>query len=485
MNERKIKPTFREESNRLAKEKPQKEKVPGRGRTNATMNLANIVDNSDGQLFPTVYNNVRDEFAARPIPQTLTFTMLASITAVRSVLQSVTTPMWGWWSDRHSRKRVLALGCWFWGIFTLLTALSSEYIDMLLFRALTGIGLAVIIPTTNSLITDYYPPRKRGAAFGLLGLTGVIGTILGTLFMTALPGDPSVKIFGLTGWRFGFVVWAAVSLLIGLLVWVFVKDPLRGGVEPELMKALTWQKAEKYKLKRSDYGKIMKNRTFLMVLAQGVAGTIPWNGIMFMVAWFERIGFDYLTAGIMFVVIAIGAALGNLLGGWIGDRANRWRPRSGRIIAAQISVFSGIPMTFVIFMLIPMSTASLLPYILFGFLTGLLISWCGPINSSIFSDIFEPEIRASVFSVDRVFEGSVGALGTLFVGIIADVTLFGSGMTDAQIASALGSAMFIMAIIPWTLCLIFYTLVYFTYPRDYERCRTCLEQRGRELEKMK
>jgi MFS family permease len=446
------------------------------------MNLANIVDNSDGQLFPTVYNNVRDEFAAQGV--TLSFTQLASVTAVRSILQSVTTPMWGWWSDRHSRKKVLAFGCWFWGIFTILTALSYQYIDLLAFRAITGIGLAVIIPTTNSLVTDYYPPQKRGGAFGWLGLTGVVGTIGGTLFMTALPEPPNVLIYGLTGWRFGFIVWSVVSMIIGLLVWGFVKDPLRGGVEPELQKVLTWQKAEKYKVQRSDYVKILKNRTFLMVLAQGVVGTIPWNGIMFMVMWFEKIGFDPIIAGVMFVIIAIGSAVGNLFGGWAGDRANRWRPRTGRVIVAQISVFSGIPMTYVIFNLIPMSVSSFFPYVLFGFVTGLLISWCSPINSSIFSDIFEPEIRSSVFSVDRVFEGSVGALGTFFVGVLVDATLK-YPMTNAQIASALGSAMFIMAIIPWTLCLIFYTLVYFTYTRDFERCRACLEDRRRELEKTK
>jgi MFS family permease len=470
----------------LSKEKSKetdKTKVPGRGRTNATMNLANIVDNSDGQLFPTVYQNVQNEFAARGMP--LTFTQVASVTAIRSVLQSVTTPMWGWWSDRHSRRRVLAFGCWFWGIFTILTALSSQYIDMLIFRAITGIGLAVIIPTTNSLVSDYYPPEKRGKAYGILGLTGVIGTILGTIFMVAMPLDPSVLILGVTGWRFGFLVWSIISIIIGLFVWLLVKDPLRGGVEPELAKALTWQKAEKYKVKRSDYTRIMKNHTFICILAQGVAGTIPWNGIMFMVQWFENIGFDSLTAGIMFVVIAIGAAIGNFLGGWIGDRAGKWRPKSGRIVAAQISVFSGIPLTFVIFLLIPRSVDSFLLYILFGFLTGMLISWCGPINSSIFSDIFEPEIRASVFSVDRVFEGSVGALGTFFVGVIADITLFGSGMTHAAIAAALGWAMFLMAAIPWTLCLIFYTLVYRTYPKDFAACRESLECRRKELEKTK
>nr|MDO8097583.1 MFS transporter [Candidatus Njordarchaeota archaeon] len=470
----------------MSKEKPkkvEKEKVPGRGRTNVTMNLANIVDNSDGQLFPTVYKQVREEFAARVPAVTLTFTQLATITAVRSVLQSVTTPIWGWWSDRHSRKKVLAIGCWFWGLFTLLTALSTEYIDMLIWRAITGIGLAVIIPTTSSLVTDYFAPEKRGKAFGWLGLTGVIGAIVGTLFMTLIAGE---VIYGFYGWRFGFIVWAIVSFVIGLLVWLLVKDPLRGGVEPELAKVLTWQKAEKYKVKRSDFKKIMKNKTFLIILLQGIVGTIPWNGIMFMVSWFEYIGFDNIIAGVMFVVIAIGAALGNLLGGLIGDRAARWRPRSGRIIIAQISVFSGIPLTYVIFFLIPMTTDSFFLYVLFGFLTGLLISWCaGGCNNPIFGELFEPEIRSTVFSLDRVFEGSVGALGTFFVGVFADIFLFGSGMTSAQIAAALGQAMFLMAFIPWTLCLIFYTLAYKTYPGDFEKMRKILEQRGKELEKTK
>jgi MFS family permease len=484
----------------LAKEKPKKEQVKGRGRTNATMNLANIVDNSDGQLFPTVYQNVQAEFKARGEP--LTFSMVASITAVRSILQSTTTPAWGWWSDRHSRKKVLAFGCWFWGVFTLLTALSYTFIDILIFRAITGIGLAVIIPTTNSLISDYYPPQSRGKAYGWLGLTGVLGTLVGAVFMTAMPVDPSVGgylIFGFTGWRFGFIVWALVAMVIGLLVWGLVQDPLRGGFEPELVKSLTWQKAEKYKVKRSDYGKIMKKRTFAAILAQGVVGSIPWAGLAFMIQWFENIFYQdtslspdtaNLLAGLLFVLVGLGSALGNLFGGWISDRANRWRPRSGRILVAQISVFSGIPMTFVIFMLIPMTFGSYLLYAIFGFLTGFLISWCSPINSSIFSDIFEPEIRSTVFSLDRVFEGSVGALGTFFVGIVADATLFsksgpGGSVTYAQVASALGSAMFIMAMIPWTLCLIFYTIGYFTYPRDYETCRTCLQERGKELEKMK
>ncbi|WXG46927.1 MAG: MFS transporter [Candidatus Atabeyarchaeum deiterrae] len=469
----------------MSKDKSKKTKelsIPGRGRTNAIMNLANITDAADGQIFPAVYKNVQDEFAARTPSQTLGFASLGLITASRSILQSVSTPLWGWWSDRHSRKKILAIGCWFWAIFTMLTALSVGYVDMLLWRTVTGIGLAAIIPTTGSLVTDYFSPEKRGRAFGVLGLTGGMGALIGTLFMTlSIPEDPHVLIYGMVGWRFGFIVVAIATVIIGVLVWALVKDPLRGGLEPELTKILTAQKAERYKVKRSDYIKILKKRTFVMIMLQGVAGTIPWSGsILWMIAWFEIIGFSAPVAGIMFLFLAIGGSTGVAFGGWIGDRAARWRPNSGRIIVAQISVLTGIILSFVIFMLIPRTTDSFSLYTLFGFIMGLLITWAGPANNAIFSEIFEPEIRGSVFSVDRVFEGSVGAAGTLLVGLFADYLLT-SGAPNA--ATALGNSMFAIAVIPWIACLILYSLVYKSYPKDKATLRQTMENRRKELEK--
>nr|MDO8133527.1 MFS transporter [Candidatus Njordarchaeum guaymaensis] len=475
----------------MSKEKPKKAeevKVPGRTRTQVAINTANIVDASDGQILPSLYQQIGTSLGLDSL-------QLGTITGVRSFLQAVTTPIWGWLSDKHSRKRVLAFGCWFWGIFTLLTGLAASYIDMIFWRAITGIGLAVIVPTTQSIIADYFPPSKRGKAFGILGFTGVLGTVFGTIFATAFvaSGEP---IFGIEGWRFVFVLWFVISMLVGLFVLVASKDPMRGKMEPELMKALTWQKAEKYKVKASDYKRILSNRTYIVILLQGIAGSIPWNAIFFMILWWEYMNFDPLTAGLMFAVAAFGAALGNILGGWVGDKAEKWRPNSGRIMIAQISVFAGIPMTFVIFLLIPPVQESFFLYILFAAITGLLTQWPSANNPVIFSEIFEPEIRSTVYSVDRVFEGSFMALGTVIAGWVA--VIFGyvapapgqeiSMMPAAMRATnmmALGYGMFFSAAIPWAICLFFYTLAYKTFPRDAERLRKSLEQRGKEMEKTK
>ena len=463
--------------------KTEETEIPGRTRTQIAVNVANIIDNSDGQILPALYEQIGYSLRLNAFE-------LGTITGVRSLLQSVTTPIWGWWSDKHSRKAVLASGCFVWGFCTLLTSFAVSYLDIMIWRAITGIGLAVIVPTSQSLLADYFPPEKRGTAFGWLGLTGVMGAIVGTIYATALvaSGEP---IFGMEAWRFVFVTMALISILVGMLVFLFSKDPIRGKSEHELTKVITWEKAKKYQVKLSDYKRILKNKTFDLILLQGVAGSIPWNGIFFMVLWWEFMGFDSLTAGLMFSLVAVGAAVGNLMGGWIGDIAARWRPRSGRIIVAQVSVLIGIPLTYVVFIMIPPTVGSMLPYIILGGITGLLISWSGPQNYAIFSEIFEPEIRSTVFSVDRVFEGSAAALGTVVVGLIAGFLGYVTptvpinalpNVVRVTDMTALAQGMFLVALTTWILCLLFYTFVYKTYPGDVEKLRKVLEQRGRELE---
>ena len=459
--------------------------IPGRTGTQVTINLANVIDNANAQIFPSVYYQIQGSLG-------LSVVDLGNLTGVRTFLQAIVTPLWGWWSDKHSRKRVLAIGCFLWAAFTILVAFSVSFMDMLIYRAMTGIGLAVIIPTAQSLIADYFTPSRRGKAFGWLGLTGVIGNITGTIFATTLVGFSS-QIFGIDTWRFIFIIWGFISIVIGILVLIFAKDPIRGEMEPELRENLTSEKAKSYKLKLSDFKQILKNKTFLLIALQGTAGSIPWNGILFMIIWFEYIGFDPLTAGLIFSIIAIGAAIGNLFGGWLGDRAAKWSPKRGRLIIAQISVFAGIPLTMVIFIIIPMSINSILLYILVGVITGSLISWtAGGTNFPILSEIFQPEIRSSVFSLDIMFESAFGALGSVFVGLAAAGFGYITPPIGADVSTlpyrvinmtALAWGMFITALIPWIICLILYTFIYFTYPKDYKEMRVFLEQRAKKLEK--
>ena len=88
----------------------------------------------------------------------------------------------------HSYNRVLvvAFGCALWGLMTGLFSGCSTLAQGYSLWAVNGIGLALVVPTGQSLTADYYSEAARGKAFGALYLTGAFGAMLGALYATNL-----------------------------------------------------------------------------------------------------------------------------------------------------------------------------------------------------------------------------------------------------------------------------------------------------------
>jgi MFS family permease len=451
-------------------------------RTLRVVNMTNVINSADGSLYPIVMPQIQASLHL-PLDQ------LGLASSIGSLLQAVTTPMWGWANDKYSRKKVLGIGCLIWGVLTILMAFSMHFFDMLLYRLFTGVGLAVIVPTAYSLIADYIPAPQRGKAYGVLGLTGLVGMVIGAVIATIIVNQVNDIVPGLDNWRLVFMSWGAASVVIAALVFVFAKDPARGQMEVGFADAPKNRKTRSMKL--ADFKTILKNKTFLLICTQGVAGSIPFAGILFMPTWLEYIGFQPLEAAGLFVIIAISAGAGTVFGGWFGDRAARWSPKRGRIFVAQLSVGSAIPLVIILLVFIPHVTSSMYEMLVVGLIVGFLCTWAGnACNLPIFSEIFEPEIRGSAFSVDRVFEGSIAAFGTYFISLAA--TAFGFATPPASYGqlpnlypdpfrlanlAALTKGMFLIMIIPQILCLCLYSLVYITYPSDLKKAKAIMEAR--------
>src|SRR4051794_19293324 len=60
-------------------------------------------------------------------------------------------PLAGWIGDRFDRKALILGGLLFWSFITVATALSSHYWQLVLFRALEGLGEAFYFPASMSL----------------------------------------------------------------------------------------------------------------------------------------------------------------------------------------------------------------------------------------------------------------------------------------------------------------------------------------------
>src|SRR5215475_14554063 len=67
----------------------------------------------------------------------------------------------GYWADRGIRKNVIALGVGLWSIATFISGLAINIPTLFIGRAAVGVGEAGYYPAGTSLLSDYFPSKKR------------------------------------------------------------------------------------------------------------------------------------------------------------------------------------------------------------------------------------------------------------------------------------------------------------------------------------
>jgi EmrB/QacA subfamily drug resistance transporter len=104
-------------------------------------------------------------------------------------------------------------------VFTLASAacgLSPSPGWLIGFRAVQGLGAAMLMPQTLTIITNTFPPERRGAAFGVWGAVAGVATVagptLGGLLVTAFD------------WRYIFFVNLPIGVIVIALTFVIIPD---------------------------------------------------------------------------------------------------------------------------------------------------------------------------------------------------------------------------------------------------------------------
>src|ERR1051325_6609203 len=129
-----------------------------------------------------------------------------------------------WLADRSNRVRVLSAACALWSAATIGCGLAANYAQLVSARMTVGIGEAGGVPPSYAIITDYFPPSRRGTALGIYNLGPPIGAALGTAFGASIAAAFS--------WRAAFQVRGAVGVLAALATLWIVREPPRGGRDP-------------------------------------------------------------------------------------------------------------------------------------------------------------------------------------------------------------------------------------------------------------
>lgn len=198
-------------------------------------------------------------------------------------------------ADRYGKKQVVTLSMIVFTLATASCALGLGIGDLALYRALTGVFAASVMPISLALIGDIFPMQER---------QGAIGSFMGVSF---LGQGLSMAIGGITAY---YLSWRGVFALYGLLSLVPTLALIKA------YRSLPSVKNPQAKF-LAPYRKLLSDRaslgTYLLVLLEGVfiIGSFSYVG-----AYIERTyGFNYMNIGILMTAFGLATVIGGRLSG--------------------------------------------------------------------------------------------------------------------------------------------------------------------------
>jgi EmrB/QacA subfamily drug resistance transporter len=161
--------------------------------------------------------------------------LYAWVTTAYMLASTVLVPIYGKLGDLYGRKPILLIGisifllgsmlCGIAGEFGDLPLLGSGMMQLIIFRAVKGIGGAALFTSAIGIIADIYPPLQRAKFMGLFGAIFGIASIVGPALGGFLTDFATVTVAGheIAGWR--WVFYANVPLGIVALLMIAYKTP--------------------------------------------------------------------------------------------------------------------------------------------------------------------------------------------------------------------------------------------------------------------
>jgi MFS family permease len=297
----------------------------------------------------------------------------------------------GWFADRTNRVSVLALACAIWSAATAACGLAVSYPQLVVARMTVGFGEAGGVPPSYALITDLFPPGKRGTALGLYNLGPPIGAALGIAF--------GASIAAAFDWRYAFITIGVVGLVTAAAVRLFVREPVRGRFDasPALVAKAGFRETLRAFFSRKTL--------VLAALGSGATQMITYGMGNFTTLFLMREkGMTLKEVAVWYALVAlVGIGSGMYVSGRLIDRMTR-RSRTAYATLPALSLTVALPF-YVAFVWAPTWRLSLV------FLTGALMLNYFYLSSSV--ALVQEEVRPD----QRVMAGALLLLVMNFIGL--------------------------------------------------------------------
>jgi len=360
------------------------------------------------------------------------------------VVYMLAAPAFGYFGDRGSRTRPIAIGVALWSLATLGSGLARNFWQLFASRAAVGIGEAAYITISPTLLADYYPASRRGRIFAIFFMAIPVGSALGYVIGGAVSQH--------WGWRAAFFVAAAPGLLLAL--WVLkAPDPPRGAMDESANNAGHGAAAAAGDSRGGAiaalrhtallYVQFARQASYALTVLGYAAYTFAVGGLAFwMPTFLERVRAvpdSQATTGFGAIVVVTGF-LGTFLGGWLGDYCKRYS-RQAYLWVSAIATLLAVPATIA-------CLGIGAPHILYPALVVaqlLLFMSTGPINSVIVG-LVSPAQRASAVGLSVLAIHVLGdVISPPLIGTVSDRASLGAAVMIVPVAIGLCGVLWIFA----------------------------------------
>ena len=182
--------------------------------------LLEIVDTT---IVNVALNDMRGNLGA-------TLTEVGWVITAYAIGNVIIVPMTSWLSQQFGRRNYFAASIIIFTVFSFLCGNATNIWELVAFRFIQGLGGGALLVTSQTIITESYPPEKRGMAQAIYGLGVIIGPTLGPPL-----GGYIVDHFS---WPYIFYINIPIGIIATLLTLQFVQSPKYA--EKSISKDIDW-----------------------------------------------------------------------------------------------------------------------------------------------------------------------------------------------------------------------------------------------------
>lgn len=166
----------------------------------------------DQTIISTALGSIVSEFNA--------FDALGWVVTAYLLTTTITVPIAGKLSDMFGRRTLLLIGVAVFGVGSLMSGLSTDITELVLWRALQGVGGGIITANAFTIVGDLFAARERGRWQGLIGAVFGLSSLVGPLLGGWLT-DGQAFLGLTTDWRWTFYINVPIGIVAFILIAVY------------------------------------------------------------------------------------------------------------------------------------------------------------------------------------------------------------------------------------------------------------------------